>query len=172
MGYSVGIRLASRWPEKSSHMKTEIYSLVKISAEKQARRSGLRARHDRHQAAWDRIASFSRSGASSATPEQQARIDAEGGKFTNEERAELETLDFLSDPPAKVFCYPSGDGKRLTGFMGNTLLNITHQHPAFRSNMGDIRQPVRAVGINGLRYSGTIFGTYARLSVCKSALKS
>lgn len=116
-----------------------------------------------HQAAWDRIATFSRGGVSSATPEQQTRINEEGGEFGNELRAELETLDFLTDKPEKVFAYPSEDLKRITGFMGNTLAHVFWVGRKFRSNMGDERQAFCAKGINGVNYYGTIYGTYARL---------
>jgi hypothetical protein len=148
-----------------------IYSLVPLMPPAQKRRAELRARHDRNRAAWERIATHGRGG-SSATKEQQARIEAEGGAFSNEERAELETLDFRAEPPRAVFVYPSDDLKRLTGFMGNTLLSVTYLHPEFRGNFGDTRRNFRAVGINGIRYSGTIYGTYARAYICRAALKS
>lgn len=137
-----------------------------LTIEQTTRRAELRARHDRHQSAWQRIASHSRGG-SSATPEQQAMIDKEGGPFSNDERAELETLDFMANDAAKVFCYPSEDGRALTGWMGNELLSVTGGGPKFQSNMGDWRESVRALGINGRRYVGTIYGTYARLRLAK-----
>lgn len=153
-----------------------MHSLVTLSSAQSARRYELRAMRDKHAAAWKRHASFYRNGTSSATPEQQARIKADCGfDFTNEHRAELETLDFLADPPERLFCYPSADGKRLTGFMGNTLVAVSvygglgHE---YRSAFGDKRRSVRGTGINGIRYHGTIYGTYARLVACKAARNS
>lgn len=151
-------------------------SLVTLCASQQTRLAELRAMQTRHDAAWKRHASFARNGASSANAEQQAKIKADAGfDFTNEMRAELENLEFLTDPPVRLFCYPSNDGKRLTGFMGNALVVVSvygglgHE---YRSAFGDKRRSVRGTGINGLRYHGTIYGTYARLTVCKAALAS
>lgn len=149
-------------------------SIVTLSAQQRARLTELREMSARHESAWRQHASFSRNGWASATPEQQARIrETAGCDLTNELRAELETLEFLADPPAKVFCYPSADGGHLTGFMGNTLVTVSVYGGLgreYRSGLGDVRRSVRGTGINGLRYHGTIYGTYARLSVCKAAL--
>jgi hypothetical protein len=152
-------------------MSTPIYSLVRLSADKQARLAELRAFAARYDAAWKRHATFGRSGASSATKEQQAAIIAEAGDFTNELRAELEGLEFIANPPARYFAYPSPDKRHVTGFMGNSLATITALGRAWRSNMGDTRQTFRAVGHNGLRYFGTIYGTYCRLRVCVEATR-
>lgn len=145
-------------------MKTTSYSLT---AEQSARLAQLRAMNDNHNAAWERHASFGRGGWSSADAAQQARIVAACGfDFTNELRAELETLEFLADPPARYFAYPSADCRSVSGFMGNTLARINHLGREFRSCFGDTRQNFRAVGINGRTYAGTIYGTYLRMKEC------
>ena len=134
------------------------------------RRDELAAMSAKHNAAWQKHATHSRSG-SSATIEQQAAIKAECGfAFTNALRAELETLLFLSTPLQKEFVYPSQTSTNLTGFMGNILMQITRTGREFRSVFGDKRQCVRACGINGAEYYGTIYGTYARMTPCKSNL--
>lgn len=139
-----------------------------LTREQSSRRSELQSMNDRHVAAWKRHATFYRSSGSSASIEQQAAIRAElGFDFTNELRAELETLNFLAEAPARYFAYPSTDLRNVTGFMGNTLARITSLGSAFRSNMGDERRSFHAVGINGVRYVGTIYSTYLRMRAAR-----
>lgn len=152
--------------------QAKVYSLVKIDATKQARRAELRKAYELHEAAQDRISPRKKNGWRVVSVEEQAQIAAVA-PWSNELSAELETLDFLADPPVKAFVYPKSDQmgiRLLTGFTGNTLAHVSYLGRKFRSNLGDERQSVRAVGINGIRYNGTIYGTYARLAICKAAL--
>lgn len=137
-----------------------------LSPIQSARLAELRAQNAAHEAACDLVSPRKRNGWRVTSKEEQAKIAAIA-PFTNELRAELETLLFLSSPAQREFVYPSADNRTLTGFMGNALLHVESLGAAFRSNMGDTRRAVRAVGINGSHYVGTIFGTYARLRPAK-----
>ncbi len=131
-----------------------------------------------NRAAWLEITKGKRN---SISAEESAAL-TKVAPFTNELRAELETLLFLSTPAQKEFVYPSetltrankwafapGFGAyKLTGFIGNSLMTVTELGAEFTANMGDKRRSVRAVGINGEAYCGTIFGTYARMRPCKA----
>lgn len=132
-----------------------------LTPEQSTRLAMLQAQNKANRAAWAKYAQ-----PTYATKEQSAQIDAEA-PFSNEQRAELETLLFLSTPAQREFVYPSDDLRTLTGFMGNKLATITYLAPAFRSNFGDTRRAVRATGINGTHYVGTIYGTYCRLRPAK-----
>ena len=135
-----------------------------LTSSQSARLTELQAMHSAHESACDRISP--RNGWRVITPEENSQIQA-AAPMTNELRAELETLLFLSTPPGREFVYPSADLRRLTGFMGNTLAHVESLGGAFKSNMGDTRRSVRAVGINGTKYVGMIYGTYARLRPAK-----
>lgn len=140
-----------------------------MNPEQLTRLADLRRMAATHNAAWKRHASFDRSGAASADVEQQAAIRAECGfDFTNEQRAELETLEFLADPPAACFAYPKSPANPwqfgdVTGFMGNVLARFYWMGRKYRDNFGSERQSFRALGINGVHYHGTIYGTYLRM---------
>lgn len=141
---------------------------TKITTEQLTRMTELTAMNDKYRAAWTKYASHSRSG-SCATLLQQSRIDAECGfRMTNELRAELETLVFLSSPAQKEFVYPLASSTSLTGWIGNILMQITWAGREFRSAFCDNRQCIRARGINGAEYYGTVYGTYARMTPRKT----
>lgn len=152
---------------------------MKLTLEQDMRRASLRCLASRHNAAWKLHASHGKNG-SSATPEQQAAIAAEvGGEFTNEQRAELETLDFLADEPAAVFQYvkldAQGQPDSVTGWTGQKIGRVSYfsrvyQSPGFGRNSE--RQNIRVCAINGRTYSGVYYksaGDYCRLKLCKSA---
>jgi hypothetical protein len=140
---------------------------MKITDTPRTRLAQLRQDHEAHEAACDAISPRTRNGWRVITPDESARIQAIA-PFNNDLRDELETLQFLDQPPERLFCYPSGDLKTLTGFMGNTLARVISLGSPYRSNMGDKRQHVRVLAINGVEYSGTIYGTYARLRMAKT----
>lgn len=133
-----------------------------LTSEQLSRLNELKAADAAHEAACDKFSPRKRNGSRSITPDEQAQISAVA-PFTNELRAELETLLFLSTPAGNEFVYPSSDLRSLTGFMGNVLAHVTSLGCAFKSNMGDTRRTVRATGIDGARYVGTIYGTYCRI---------
>lgn len=87
---------------------------------------------------------------------------------TNDERAQVELFDFINLKPAQVFCYPSKDCGAVTCWTGFELGKIVHKGRAYRSGFGDKRQSIRVAGVNGVTYSGTIYGTYVRLKAVKS----
>lgn len=139
-----------------------------ITATQQTRRAELRARYEAHESACDSISPRKRNGWRVMTAEESARV-ATLAPMTNENRAELETLDFLADKPDRVFVYPENATpiRKLTGWTGNPLLTVLSLGAPFRANFGDTRQSVQAMGINGVRYVGTIYGTFARLRKAK-----
>lgn len=147
-----------------------------LTPEQTARLATLQTQHEANRAAWAKYAQ-----PNYATKEQSAKIDLEA-PFSNEQRAELETLLFLSTPAQKEFVYPSEavtrapkyafapgfDSLKLTGWMGNVLMSVETLGAEYRSNFGDMRRAVRAAGINGEFYCGTIYGTYCRMRPSKS----
>ncbi len=95
--------------------------------------------------------------------------------ITNEQRAECELFDWQNDPPARYFAYTESDkhgltGSHITGWTGLKLACITQRGYVYRSNMGDRRCNFRAIGSNGLTYSGIAFidaGDYVRMRAVK-----
>lgn len=154
-------------------MKTEA-----LTESETSRRLELSARNEANKAAWKQ---FTKHPHTSADEAQQAQINAVA-PMSNEERAELETLNFRADCPRPEFLYPAEDVQRapkwafapgfdsmkLTGFMGNVLMSVVQLGAEYRSSFGDTRRSVRATGINGAHYFGTIYGTYARMRPAKS----
>jgi hypothetical protein len=129
-----------------------------------ARKNVLVELNDAYNAAWKNLTKGKRNYITKEESESLNQI----APFSNELRGELETLLFLSTPAQKEFVYPNMDSNKLTGFMGNVLMGVTYKGPKYRGNMGDIRYNVRARGINGISYYGTVYGTYARMSPNKS----
>ncbi len=135
-----------------------------LTPEQTTRKAELTAFLERWEVAWKKYATFDRKGGSSATAEQLAAIKEEAGDFTNELRSELEILRFLSEPSGPYFGYPSGDEKRITNFMAATLAFVDWLGARYRGGFqGNYRREFRATGINGVRYYGTMYGTYARM---------
>ena len=144
-------------------VKTKIHMNILTESEI-VRRVFLADRARKHNEAWRKHASFDRSGGGCANALQQAAIKAECGfDFTNEERGELELLDFKADPPVSYFAYPSDLYAHVTTFMGSSLGVITWLGQPWRSCFGDIRRNFRLRAINDHNYYGTIFGTYVRM---------
>lgn len=106
-------------------------------------------------------------------------------KFENEDRAEIETYEFMTEKPARYFAYVNfpfitGDRNRviakgsgpvhITGFMGQTLAKVEYYSLPKVSNMGDKRVFFSAMGINGVRYHGIAYitnGNYCRMRAYK-----
>jgi hypothetical protein len=85
-----------------------------------------------------------------------------------------EVARFRSDPPGPVLGYlrprhglaRASSGDELTTWMGDRLLTVTTAGDVWTSNMGDRRQSLRALGIDGRVYAGTAYlsaGDYVRL---------
>lgn len=95
--------------------------------------------------------------------------------LTNEQQADIEMFDWLNDPPVKYFAYTKSDkfgltGSHITNWTGRELARIVHRGSVYRSNMGDRRCSFRAIGSNGLTYSGTAYidaGDYVRMRAIK-----
>lgn len=61
-------------------------------------------------------------------------------------------------------------GDEITTFMSDKLATVTRAGSPYRSNLGDRRQSIRALGINGTVYYGTAYlssGDYVRLRPIK-----
>ena len=88
-------------------------------------------------------------------------------EINNDVRSALETYEFVHIPPKNTyFAYVNEKTQQLTTWMGQKLGDIICFNPEFRSNMGDKRQYITVMGINGVKYSGLYFrsaGNYARL---------
>lgn len=139
----------------------------------ESRRAELRARYNAYESARKALPN------PNCIP---AELAATLPPFSNDERAELETLDFRAGTPRPEFVYPAGpvdrapkwafapgfDSMKLTGFMGNALMSVVQLGAEYRSCFGDTRRSVRATGINGAHYCGTIYGTYARMRPAKT----
>lgn len=100
----------------------------------------------------------------------------EGLRMSNEQRSQLEVLDFIADSPKRVFAYIKEINGRLsfvTTFMGGTLATITWAGEDFHVwgfGQKSTRANFRCVGINGRTYSGTYFkssGSYCRMKEVK-----
>lgn len=97
-------------------------------------------------------------------------------KFTNADRSRLEVLDFMAEPPERYFAYcktekrsvarPSPRILYLTTFTGDKLASIVWEGDDFKDNFGGTRCHFCALGVNGVKYSGTYYksaGDYCRL---------
>ena len=107
-------------------------------------------------------------------------IPADVRHVSNEERSQLEVYEFVHNPPERYFLYirmdtdPAGQWNRTgiaTTWAGEKLGDVRAGH-RYRSNMGDVRVPVRIRAINGRTYVGTFYqssGDYARVRLAKGA---
>lgn len=104
--------------------------------------------------------------------------------MTNEERSAREVAAFLADPPGPYFAYWNARGRwslpgvpaalipgdTVTTWTGDKLATMTWTGEPFYSSFSDRRQNFRAVGINGVHYSGTAYltaGDYVRMRPLK-----
>lgn len=86
----------------------------------------------------------------------------------NRMRSALECALFRTERPDRVFCYPDGGSvqrgpARVTTWIGDPLGRVVWVGHEWTSNMGDKRQAIRVLSINGDVYHGTLYGTYCRL---------
>jgi len=87
----------------------------------------------------------------------------------NNLRSAIETYEFISNPPDKYFIYINESKCIATTWTGQPLGSVSFGQE-YRSNMGDKRQPVSILGINGRKYHGTYYkssGNYARIKIKK-----
>jgi hypothetical protein len=85
---------------------------------------------------------------------------------TNDERAQCEYFDWINNPPARYFAYPSG--MTIVNWTGIKLADVLWWGRAYRSNMGDTRRSFRCQRAeNGIVYSGVEYGTYVRMRAIK-----
>jgi len=118
--------------------------------------ASLLAKQSAHNSACDLISPRKPNGWRVMTAEQSAAVDATA-PFSNEERSQLELLQFAADLPSS-YCAYFGKGAVNT-WTGATLLAVTWTGQPFRSNFGDARTPFRAVHVaSGTRYYGTSQG--------------
>lgn len=85
-------------------------------------------------------------------------------EVTNALRSAIETWEFKIKPPQKYTLYVNLKKNVVTTWTGQILGIITSIGKVHRSNMGDIRIPIRFKGINTLTYAGTFYksaGDYA-----------
>lgn len=138
---------------------------ITLTTDQTARRAHLRQASDANRAAWQR---FTKHPHTCADEEAQERINAVA-PFTNEERSELERLDFVAEVPALYTCYVKGNSydltkinewrlSEITTWTGETLGRVVWQGRPFSGAFGDTRINFRALGINGVTYSGTCYG--------------
>ena len=125
------------------------------------------------QAAWNKFATFSRGGWSSASEWQQGQMEVELGRprVTNEEKGWLEAYRFEHSRPEAYTAYLASDGKSLTTFPGQTLTRTISGLTPRRVGFGGAeRLYFRAVGINGVSYWGFAMGrgAYARMYAMKN----
>lgn len=100
-------------------------------------------------------------------PYEASKVFPYASEITNSLRSAIETWEFKIKPPQKYFIYVNLEKKVVTTWTGQVLGNITSIGKEYRSNMGDIRIPIRFKGINTLTYSGTFYksaGDYARVN--------
>lgn len=90
-----------------------------------------------------------------------------------------EVARFLSDPPSQLVAYlrprhgvsQARAGDEVTTWNGDRLGVIISTGTLWRSNLGDQRQYVRVLGINGVSYGGTAYfssGDLVRLRPIKT----
>ena len=81
-------------------------------------------------------------------------------------RSAVEVWEFKNDPPTDYFLYVGTDAHTWTGqHLGNVSFGRE-----YRSNFGDVRQPIDVYGINGIKYHGIFYkstGDYARIKAYK-----
>lgn len=104
-------------------------------------------------------------------------------ELTNEQRSAAEVAAFIAEKPDRYFAYHNAKqsgfdpvlrlhrGDRITTWTGEGLGTVKWSGDPFRDNFDGIRQNFRALGINGITYSGTAYlsaGDYVRMREVKS----
>lgn len=109
----------------------------------------------------------------------QSDVDAR-----NRETSAREVAAFLAEKPDRYFAYWNARGRwsqpgvrpeliaddLITTWMGDELAKIVWTGNVFGSGFGDRRQNFRALGVNGVTYSGTAYltaGDYVRMRKVK-----
>lgn len=135
----------------------------------ETRRAELEARATAH-AAW--VDTFrGRNGWASIPAECKPPAGAE---MSNDERGELEILQFLQDKHARLFCYIDEKTMQATAWPGQSFGRVSLGH-TYCSSFGDKRRSVTLFGVNGCTYHGTYYcgaGDYARLRIAKANRQS
>jgi hypothetical protein len=94
----------------------------------------------------------------------------------NAERSRLEVEAFKVNKPDRYFAY-RGDNQRngtfhtITTWTGEKLGHVLSLGDVYRSNFGDRRRHFRALGVNGVEYSGVAYldaGDHVRLRAVRS----
>lgn len=101
-----------------------------------------------------------------AIPVEISKAFPYANEITNALRSAIETWEFKIKPPQKYTLYVNLEKRVVTTWTGQVLGTITSIGKAYRSNMGDIRIPIRFKGINTLTYAGTFYksaGDYAHV---------
>jgi hypothetical protein len=91
--------------------------------------------------------------------------------MTNEEISAAEVAAFIAEKPARYFAYRVDGESKITTWTGEKLGHIQSAGKVYHSNFGDRRMSVRALGVNGVVYSGVAYldaGDYVRLRAVKS----
>jgi hypothetical protein len=101
-----------------------------------------------------------------------AELPADINPPTNEERADLEVYEWLTNPPLRYFAYVDDVvvGQPVINWTGRQLGHVTWCGHMWRDNFGTRRVNFRMVGTNGVSYAGTAYpdsGTYCRLRATK-----
>jgi hypothetical protein len=92
---------------------------------------------------------------------------------SHDEISALEVYEFRHNPPTRYFAYVHQAGHYpdyITTWTGEILGEVLTFGAAYHSNMGDVRQNIKVLGINGKHYSGTYYkssGDYCRLKMTK-----
>lgn len=90
-------------------------------------------------------------------------------EVNNELRTKIEVWEFIHEKPNKYMVYVNETTRKATTWTGEVLGNVFFG-TEYRSNMGDKRQPIDVIGINGIKYYGTFFksaGDYAMINAKK-----
>lgn len=111
------------------------------------------------------------------TPEMIAQIVQHAGidrAPNNTERSQIETYEFIVNPPESYFLYINQEKRTATTWTGEVLGVVTFGNE-WRDNFGGKRVPVTIQAINGKTYHGTYFksaGSYARIKMSKARRKA
>lgn len=100
-------------------------------------------------------------GWTSYKPEQVARLNPP----TNDERAQVELFDFVTNPPDRYFLYIREETREAVNFTGVRLGTVSFGRE-WRDNFGGTRRAVSIRSVNGVLYHGTYFkssGDFARV---------
>jgi hypothetical protein len=106
-----------------------------------------------------------------AAPDGCSRNYATGrdGSILSDEGVHIRQCHELLDHTLPFSCYVSGDGKRVTGWKGNTLGTVTHSSTSRTGWHGSTLLHVQVTDVHGARWhgKGSGAGMYIRLHACK-----